>query len=67
MGPTSSRALLISDTTHAISLRVERNGDHVVAEGLGQSDEVRLMHIPHSADIQQGDKLITSGSGWYFP
>ena len=67
VGPTSSRALLISDTTHAISLRVERNGDHVVAEGLGQSDEVRLMHIPHSADIQQGDKLITSGLDGIFP
>ena len=67
VGPTSSRALLISDTTHAISMRIERNGDHVVAEGMGQSDQLRLMRLPHSADIQQGDKLITSGLDGIFP
>ncbi|MFC4653405.1 MULTISPECIES: rod shape-determining protein MreC [Rheinheimera] len=67
VGPTSSRALLISDTTHAISMRIERNGDHVVAEGMGQSDQLRLMHLPHSADIQQGDKLLTSGLDGIFP
>ncbi|WP_337841473.1 rod shape-determining protein MreC [Rheinheimera sp.] len=67
VGPTSSRALLISDTTHAISMRIERNGDHVVAEGMGQSEQLRLIHLPHSADIQQGDKLITSGLDGIFP
>lgn len=67
VGPTSSRALLISDTTHALSLRVERNGDHVIAEGVGQSEQLRLIHLPHSADLQQGDKLITSGLDGIFP
>jgi rod shape-determining protein MreC len=66
VGPTSSRALLISDTTHAISLRVERNGDHVVAEGLGQSDEVKLMHSAQRrySARRQADHL---GFGRYFP
>ncbi|MDP4537755.1 rod shape-determining protein MreC [Alkalimonas collagenimarina] len=67
VGPTSSRALLITDTTHAISLRIERTGVSVIAEGLGQWDRIRLVHLPHSTDIQDGDRLITSGLDERFP
>jgi rod shape-determining protein MreC len=67
VGPTSSRALLITDTTHAISLRIERTGVSVIAEGLGQWDRIRLVHLPHSIDIQDGDRLITSGLDGRFP
>ncbi|MEE2025913.1 rod shape-determining protein MreC [Alkalimonas mucilaginosa] len=67
VGPTSSRALLITDTTHGISLRIERTGVSVVAEGLGQWDRIRLVHLPHSIDIQQGDRLVTSGLDGRFP
>lgn len=67
VGPTSSRALLITDTTHAISLRIERTGVSVIAEGLGQWDRIRLAHLPHSIDIQDGDRLITSGLDDRFP
>lgn len=67
VGPTSSRALLITDTTHAISLRIERTGVAVIAEGLGQWDRIRLVHLPHSTDIQEGDRLITSGLDSRFP
>ncbi|MCC5851458.1 MAG: rod shape-determining protein MreC [Alkalimonas sp.] len=67
VGPTSSRALLITDTTHAMSLRIERTGVSVIAEGLGQWDRIRLVHLPHSIDIQQGDRLVTSGLDGRFP
>ncbi|MCC5826036.1 rod shape-determining protein MreC [Alkalimonas sp.] len=67
VGPTSSRALLITDTTHAISLRIERTGVAVIAEGLGQWDRIRLVHLPHSIDIQDGDRLVTSGLDGRFP
>jgi rod shape-determining protein MreC len=67
VGPTSSRALLIADNTHALSARVERTGLSVVAEGIGQSDSIRLIHLPHSTDINEGDRLLTSGLDGVFP
>jgi rod shape-determining protein MreC len=67
VGPASSRALLIVDNTHAISGRIERTGQSVVAEGIGQADTLRLIHLPHSTDIQEGDRLVTSGLDGVFP
>lgn len=67
VGPNSSRALLIVDNTHAISARVERTGMAVVAEGIGQSDTLRVIHLPHSTDVQEGDRLVTSGLDGVFP
>lgn len=67
VGPASSRALLIVDNTHAISGRIERTGLSVVAEGIGQADTLRLIHLPHSTDIQEGDRLLTSGLDGVFP
>lgn len=67
VGPNSSRALLIVDNTHAISARVERTGLAVVAEGIGQSDTLRVIHLPHSTDVQEGDRLVTSGLDGVFP
>ncbi len=67
VGPSSSRALLIADNTHALSARVERTGQSVVAEGIGQSDSLRLIHLPHSTDVEVGDRLLTSGLDGVFP
>ena len=67
VGPTSSRAILIADNTHAISGRVERTGLSVVAEGIGQSNSLRLIHLPHSTDVVEGDRLLTSGLDGVFP
>jgi rod shape-determining protein MreC len=67
VGPASSRALLIVDNTHAISARIERTGLSVVAEGIGQADTLRLIHLPHSTDVQEGDRLLTSGLDGVFP
>lgn len=67
VGPTSSRALLISDNTHALSVRTERTGVRAVVEGLGQWDILRVMYLPHSTDIREGDRLLTSGLDGRFP
>lgn len=67
VGPTSSRVILISDNTHAIALRAERTGIRTVAEGLGQWDLLRVIHLPLSADIREGDRLLTSGLDGRFP
>lgn len=67
VGPTSSRALLISDNTHAMSVRAERTGIRTVVEGLGQWDMLRVIHLPLSTDIREGDRLLTSGLDGRFP
>lgn len=67
VGPTSSRVLLISDNTHAISVRAERTGIRTVAEGIGQWDLLRVIHLPLSSDIREGDRLLTSGFDGRFP
>jgi len=63
----TSTAMLISDVSHAIPVQIDRTGLRSVAFGTGQTDYLDLRHIPHNADIQLGDKLISSGLGERFP
>lgn len=66
-GPLSSRALLISDASHGVPVHVARNGVRAIAVGSGNLDELKLIHVPDTADIQVGDLLVTSGLGGRFP
>jgi rod shape-determining protein MreC len=66
-GPYTSTAMLISDTSHAIPVQVNRNGLRSIALGSGTINRLDLPYIPNSADIQPGDLLITSGLGGRFP
>ncbi|MCP4986343.1 MAG: rod shape-determining protein MreC [Colwellia sp.] len=67
VGVSSSRVILISDISHAIPVRIQRNGLRLIASGSGQID--RLVHnfVPHSADVKKGDLLVTSGLGGKYP
>ncbi|MFC3123028.1 rod shape-determining protein MreC [Agaribacter flavus] len=67
VGTTNSRVLLISDATHAIPVRISRNNVRLVASGKGELNELKLQHVPHSAEVQEGDLLISSGLGNVFP
>jgi rod shape-determining protein MreC len=67
VGTTSSRVLLITDVTHAIPVRISRNGVRLIANGVGVIDQLTHSHVPHSADIRVGDVLVTSGLGSKFP
>ncbi|MBF2758678.1 MAG: rod shape-determining protein MreC [Ectothiorhodospiraceae bacterium AqS1] len=66
-GLFSSTALLITDPGHALPVQVQRNGLQAVAVGGGPLDFLLLSHIPKSADVQVGDRLVTSGLGGRFP
>jgi rod shape-determining protein MreC len=59
--------MLITDTSHAIPVQVNRNGLRSIALGSGTINRLELPYIPNSADIQPGDLLITSGLGGRFP
>ncbi len=67
VGASSSRVILITDISHAIPVRIQRNGLRLIASGSGQID--RLVHnfVAHSADIKAGDLLVTSGLGGKYP
>lgn len=64
---TYSRVLLISDITHGIPVRVQRNDIRAIANGSGELNSLNLPYMPHSTDIQVGDILVTSGLGGVFP
>ncbi|ABO22276.1 rod shape-determining protein MreC [Shewanella loihica] len=63
----TSRVLLISDVTHAIPVRVTRNDVRLVAQGIGELDELELRHVAKSTDLRVGDLLVSSGLGKRFP
>ena len=67
VGTTSSRVLLITDVTHAVPVRISRNGVRLIANGVGVIDQLTHNHVPHSTDIRPDDILVTSGLGGKFP
>lgn len=67
VGGNTARVLLLSDQSHAISLRSERNDIRVLAQGTGDIGRLELMFIPHSTELKEGDLLMSSGLGGVFP
>ncbi|WP_369743183.1 rod shape-determining protein MreC [Pseudidiomarina sp. PP-1MA] len=67
VGRGTARVLLIADQSHAISLRAERNDIRVLAKGTGDLQQLELQFIPHSTDLEVGDKLVSSGLGGIYP
>jgi rod shape-determining protein MreC len=65
--PHSSRILLIADSNHAIPVQVNRNGVRAIAVGSGQLNELNLIYVPDTADIKEGDSLVSSGLGGRYP
>lgn len=66
-GYTSSRVLLISDSTHAVPAQVLRNGVRVVVEGNGRIDALEVSYVAPTMDVRPGDLLVSSGLGQRFP
>ena len=67
VGPYSSTAVLITDTSHAIPVQVNRNGIRTIALGSGTINRLDLPYLSNNADVVPGDLLITSGLGGRFP
>ena len=63
----ASRVLLLTDTTHSVPVRVNRNGFRALAEGLGAVRELELVHVAATVDIRVDDLLVSSGMGRRFP
>ena len=64
---TSSEVTLITDTSLAIPIQVERNGLRAIAFGHGRDQTLDLPFLPANVDIRRGDVLVTSGIDGVYP
>jgi rod shape-determining protein MreC len=67
VSPNQSRVMLITDSTHAVPVQVNRNGVRAVADGTGLMDTLELSNLVVTTDIKVGDLLMSSGLGGGFP
>jgi len=67
VGQRTSRVLLITDSSHALPVQVNRNGMRLVAEGQGSLYKLQMRFVANTMDIREGDLLVTSGLGRRFP
>lgn len=62
-----SVAMLITDSSHALPVQVLRNGVRSIAEGTSDYNLMNLRFVSPTADIVEGDQLVSSGLGGRFP
>ena len=67
VGVYTSRVLLITDESHGVPVQVNRNNLRLIAQGTGAKGLLELVHVPDTADIKEGDLLVSSGLGDRFP
>jgi rod shape-determining protein MreC len=65
--PLSSEVTLITDTSLAMPVQIERNGLRAIAFGHGRDSTVDLPYLPANVDIKRGDRLVTSGIDGVYP
>lgn len=67
VGPYVSQVLLITDSTHALPVEINRNGLRAVVEGVGDLEQLALRHVSNTMDVVVGDLVVSSGLGGRFP
>ena len=65
--PWASQVTLITDKDMTVPVQVMRSGVRGVLYGSGSDGVLELKFMPFSADIQKGDKLVTSGIDGTYP
>jgi rod shape-determining protein MreC len=65
-GRFASQVLLISDASHGLPVLNNRTGLRGVIEGAGRLDRLVIRNLASTADIVEGDLLVTSGLGGRF-
>lgn len=65
--PHAADVLLISDGRHQVPVQVQRSRIRGIARGLGRWDQLEMVNLPETADIEAGDILETSGLGGRYP
>ncbi|HEX6945126.1 MAG TPA: rod shape-determining protein MreC [Casimicrobiaceae bacterium] len=65
--PGMAEVTLMTDKDHAVPVKVERNGVRSVVFGAGAGRPPELRFMAPTADIRQGDRLVTSGLDGTYP
>jgi rod shape-determining protein MreC len=65
--PLLSEVTLLTDQDQAIPVQVVRSGLRAVAFGSGPAGTLELRFMAANAEIQNGDKLVTSGIDGTYP
>ncbi|HEY7241689.1 MAG TPA: rod shape-determining protein MreC [Burkholderiales bacterium] len=65
--PLVSEVTLITDQDHVVPVQVVRNGLRAIAFGGGPSGMLELRFTAGNAEIQNGDRLVTSGIDGVYP
>jgi rod shape-determining protein MreC len=67
MFPRMAEVTLVTDKDHIVPVKVERTGVRSVLYGTGTGQPLELRFMPPSADLQAGDRLVTSGLDGVYP
>jgi len=65
--PWMSEVTLITDKNFTVPVQVLRTGFRTIAFGAGDTSSLSLRYLPVSADVQNGDLLVTSGIDRIYP
>lgn len=65
--PTMAEVTLVTDKDHAVPVKVERSGVRSVMYGAGGGRLPELRFLSPNAEIQAGDRLVTSGIDGTYP
>jgi rod shape-determining protein MreC len=65
--PYMSEVTLVTDKDHAVPVKVERSGLRSVMYGAGTARLPELRFLSPNAEIQPGDRLVTSGIDGTYP
>lgn len=65
--PLVSEVTLLTDKDQAIPVQLVRNGLRAIAFGAGISGLLELRYMASNAEIQSGDRLVTSGLDGTYP
>ncbi|HCL40025.1 MAG TPA: rod shape-determining protein MreC [Pseudomonas sp.] len=65
--PHSARVLLVTDASHSLPVQINRNGLRAIASGTGRNEWLELRYVGDTADVREGDIVVSSGLGQRFP
>jgi rod shape-determining protein MreC len=65
--PWLSEVTLITEKNQAVPVQVLRNGLRAIVFGAGDTSQLSLRYMPASADVMNGDVLVTSGIDGTYP
>jgi rod shape-determining protein MreC len=63
----TAKAILITDASHGIQVENTRTQQRTIAQGTGDSRDLRLLFVTNDEDFAAGDLLVTTGYGGIFP